>query len=158
MELEKDKVPVSVTLIRPGSIDTPFFQHAKSVTGHEPVPPPPVYAPEMVAEAILHCAEHPERDIVVGGAARAMIGLAQAAPRVADKLFERTLFKSQQDGDLTRDPDGSLYMPSGFASVHGGFHGRRRSLYTTARLHPWATILTGVALGAGLAAATRMAR
>jgi short-subunit dehydrogenase len=158
MELEKDRVPVCVTLIRPGSIDTPFFRHAKSVTGHEPAPPPPVYAPEMVAEAILHCAAHPERDIIVGSGARAMIGLAQTAPRVADKLFERTLFDAQQAGRLERDPEGSLYEPSGPASVHGGYHGRRRSVYTTARLHPWASLLTGVALGAGLAAATRMAR
>lgn len=158
LELEKDRVPVSVTLIRPGSIDTPFFQHAKSVTGHQPAPPPPVYAPELVAGAILHCAEHPARDIVVGGAARAMIGLAQTAPRVSDKLLERTLFASQQNGKLRRDPEGSLYMPSGSASVHGGYNGRRRSLYTSAKLHPWATVLTGVALGAGLAAATRIAR
>jgi short-subunit dehydrogenase len=158
LELEKDRAPVCVTLIRPGSIDTPFFRHAQSVTGHEPAPPPPVYAPEMVAEVILHCASHPERDIVVGGAARALIGLAQRAPRAADKLFERTMFSSQQDGDLQRDPEGSLYKPSGPGSVHGGYHGRRRSLYTTARLHPWAAVLTGVALGAGLAAATRVGR
>lgn len=158
MELEKDRAPVSVTLIRPGSIDTPFFRHAQSVTGHEPAPPPPVYAPEMVAEVILHCASHPERDIVVGGAARALIGLSQQAPRLADKLFEYTLFSSQQDGMLERNPEGSLYEPSGPSSVHGGYQGRRRSLYTTARLHPWATVLTGVALGAGLAAVTRINR
>lgn len=158
LELEKDKVPISITLIRPGSIDTPFFRHAKSVTGQEPAPPPPVYAPELVAEAILHCAEHPERDIVVGGAARAMIGLEQAAPRVADKLFGRTLFASQQGGALERDYEGSLYEPSGPGSAHGGYNGRRHSLYTTASLHPWASAFTMLALGAGIAAATRSLR
>jgi short-subunit dehydrogenase len=155
LELEREGAPISVTTIRPGSIDTPFFRHSKSVTGAEPAPPPPVYAPELVAEAIVHCAEHPERDIVVGGAARAMIGLAQAAPRLADKLFERTLFSSQLGGKLRRHPEGSLYEPSGPGSVHGGYDGRRRSLYTAATLHPWASALTMLVIGLGAAAAAR---
>lgn len=157
MELENDKAPISVTLIRPGSVDTPFFRHAKSIMGREPAPPPPIYAPEMVAEAILHCAQHPERDVVVGGAARAMISISQAAPRIASKLFERTLFGAQQRGELERTVDGSLYEPSGPASAHGGYNGKRHSLYTTASLHPWMSALAVVALGTGVAAATRAA-
>jgi short-subunit dehydrogenase len=158
LELEKERVPVSITLIRPGSIDTPFFQHAKSITGRAPSPPPPVYAPEMVAETILHCAEHAKRDVVVGGGARAMIGLAQTTPRIADKLFERTLFETQQRGLLARDPEGSLYRPSGSGSIRGGFNGRRRSVYTTAMLHSWFSALTGIVLFASLTAATRLTR
>jgi short-subunit dehydrogenase len=158
LELEKARAPISVTLIRPGSIDTPFFRHAQSVTGREPAPPPPVYAPEMVAEVILHCSSHAERDVVVGGAARALISLANTAPRLADKLFEGTMFRAQQYGILQRDPEGSLYKPSDSATVRGGYHGRRRSLYTTARLHPWASLLSGVVLAAGLAAVTRLGR
>jgi short-subunit dehydrogenase len=155
LELDADKANVSVTLIRPGSIDTPFFRHAKSVTGEAPAPPPPVYAPELVAQAILHCAEHAQRDVVVGGAARAMIGLSQNAPRLADKLFSRTLFKSQQSGPRSRSYEGSLYAAGGPASAHGGYNGRQRSLYTSLSLHPWAGALTVILLGAGLAAATR---
>jgi short-subunit dehydrogenase len=158
LELEEEKVPVAVTLIRPGSIDTPFFRHSKSVTGEAPAPPPPVYAPEVVAQAILHCAEHVERDVVVGGAARAMIGLSRSAPRLASRLFSRSLFKSQQEGPRSRSDEGSLYTASGPGSAHGGYNGRRRSLYTTLSLHPWASALTVVALGAGLAAATRSLR
>lgn len=155
MELENAGAPISVTLIQPGSIDTPFFRHSKSATGREPAPPPPVYAPEMVAEAILHCAEHPERNVIVGGGARAMIGLRRAAPRAAEKLFERTLFEGQQGGALTRPYEGTLYEPSGPSSVHGGYAGRRRSLYTTATLHPWASVIGALAVGAGILAAAR---
>ena len=43
--------------IQPAAIDTPYPQHAKSYLGVEPKHLPPVYAPEVVAEAILHCAE-----------------------------------------------------------------------------------------------------
>jgi short-subunit dehydrogenase len=155
LELEKEGAAVSVTVIQPGSIDTPFFRHAKSVTGREPAPPPPVYAPEMVAEAILYCAEHPQRDLVVGGGARAMIALHRVAPRVADLLFERGLFSGQQGARLSRHYEGSLYEPSGPGSVHGGYDGRRRSLYTTATLHPWASALGALALSAGIVAAAR---
>jgi short-subunit dehydrogenase len=155
LELESQSVPVSVTLIQPGSIDTPFFRHSKSVMGREPAPPPPVYAPELVAEVILHCAEHPQRNLVVGGGARAMIGLHRAAPRAADWLFEHTLFSSQQGEPLRRPYEGSLYEPSGPASVHGGYGGRRRSLYTSAVLHPWASAFGALAVGAGMFAAAR---
>jgi short-subunit dehydrogenase len=158
LELESEGAPVNVTLIQPGSIDTPFFRHSKSATGRDPEPPPPVYAPEMVAEAILHCAEHPQRNLIVGGGARAMIGLRRAAPRVSDLLFERTLFSSQQGDRLSRPYEGSLYEPSGPSSVHGGYAGRRRSLYTTAALHPWASALGALAVGAGILAAARSYR
>jgi NAD(P)-dependent dehydrogenase (short-subunit alcohol dehydrogenase family) len=58
MELEEEKAPVSVTLIKPSAIDTPYFQHAKNYMAVEPKPPAPVYAPEVVANAILQAAEH----------------------------------------------------------------------------------------------------
>jgi short-subunit dehydrogenase len=52
----------------PGSIDTPFTEHAHNhMEGADPEIPPPVYAPEVVADAILHCAEHPRRELIVGG-------------------------------------------------------------------------------------------
>ena len=49
MELEEEGVPISVTLVKPASIDTPFFEKAKTYLGVEPQPVPPVYAPEVVA-------------------------------------------------------------------------------------------------------------
>jgi hypothetical protein len=87
-----------------------------------------------------------------------MIGLAQAAPRLADKLFKRTLFEAQQRGSLERDPEGSLYRPSGSSATRGGYNGRRRSLYTTSKLHPWVSVLTSVALLTGFAVAARWVR
>jgi short-subunit dehydrogenase len=158
LELEKEGASISVTLIRPGSIDTPFFQHASSATAHEPLPPPPVYAPELVAEAILHCAAHARRDLVVGGGARAMIGLSHWAPRLARRLFEGTLFRSQQGGELTRDAEGALYWPSGPSAVHGGYDGRKLSVYTRVQLHPWSSLFGVLLLGAGVAALARKSR
>ena len=70
MELEEEGAPISVTLIKPSAIDTPYRQHAKNYLSVEPMNPPPVYAPEPVAEAILHSAEHQQRDVYVGGGGR----------------------------------------------------------------------------------------
>jgi NAD(P)-dependent dehydrogenase (short-subunit alcohol dehydrogenase family) len=44
MELEEEGAPISVTLIKPSSIDTPYVRHAKNLMPVEPMNPPPVYA------------------------------------------------------------------------------------------------------------------
>src|SRR5687767_3740806 len=68
MELEEEGVPISVTLVKPASIDTPFFEKAKTYLGVEPQPVPPVYAPEVVSNVILAAAERPMRELIAGGA------------------------------------------------------------------------------------------
>lgn len=147
MELEHDRVPIAVTLIKPYSIDTPYTEHAKNYLATEPVVPPPVYAPEVVAEAILHCAEHPTRDVYAGGGAKVMATVANLAPRLTDKMME-TLFDLQ----LSDQPDqhrtsNSLYGPTTGLKERGGraSYVAETSLYTQASLHP---VLTGVALAA----------
>ena len=67
MELEEQGLPIAVTLVKPASIDTPFFEKARTYLGVEPQPVPPVYAPEVVSEVILHAAEHPLRELIAGG-------------------------------------------------------------------------------------------
>ena len=49
-------------------IDTPYTKHAKNYMASDPQLPPPVYAPDTVARAILYAAAHPERDIIIGSA------------------------------------------------------------------------------------------
>ncbi|MDQ3324048.1 MAG: SDR family oxidoreductase [Acidobacteriota bacterium] len=88
MELEADKLPVSVTLIKPTAIHTPFPENAKNYLPYEPQLPPPLYAPELVAEAILYSAENPKRDFFVGGMAKAHSSIALNTPRLFDKMNE----------------------------------------------------------------------
>ena len=154
MELESDGAPISVSLIKPGAIDTPYTEHAKNYMPVEPKNPPPLYAPETVARAILHCAENPERDVFVGAGGKGISLLGRFAPRLADKIMEKTLIKQQQSGRPAgaREANG-LYRSSGERKERGGYvgHVAESSLYTRASLHP---VLTGSALvGAGLAVA-----
>jgi short-subunit dehydrogenase len=146
MELEDDKAPISVTLIKPAGIDTPFPQHAKNTLEAEPKLPAPVYAPEAVAHAILQAATRPIRDIYVGGASKVLSTMGKVAPRLTDKVMGLTMFESQKSDLPVQHRKGTLYDGDGGLRQRGGHPGRvmESSLYTRASLHP---VVTGVALG-----------
>ena len=155
MELEEEGVPISVTLVKPGSMDTPLFEKSKSYMGVEPQPVPPVYAPEITAGAILHCARHPMRDIITGGMG-VMLRVANDFPRIADHYMEATTFDSQKTDLPVGDRADNLYAP---VKDDGGERGRNwtgrtksTSLYTAARLHPGVTAVAA-AVGLGVIAA-----
>ena len=159
MELEEEGAPVSVTLVKPSTIDTPYTKHAKNLMEKEPALPPPLYAPEAVAEAILHCAETPVRDVYVGGGGKALSVLEKYAPRLGDKLMETFMFDAQQqDGPPGARGDGGLYEASGELKERSGDPRvvMESSLYTKASLHPLLTC--ALFAGAGLAAAALLGR
>lgn len=151
MELEADDAPISVTLIKPSAIDTPYKEHAKNYLGVEPENPPPVYAPETVAEAILHCAENPVRDVFVGGGGKALSVMGKLAPRLTDMYMEATMI-DQQRSDKPDDnmPDGLYESSDSSLRERGGYDGHvsESSIYTKASLHP---VLTGAAFALGAA-------
>ena len=157
MEIEEAGVPISVTLIKPAGINTPFTQHAKNYMGNEPDFPPPVYAPETVARSILHAATHVVRDIMVGSAAKTFSVAEKYMPRVTDRYMEKTMFTQQQKKSRPRQrrPD-ALYRAGEGLMQDGDYEGHvmRTSAYTAASLHPLATVailgLAGVAAAAAL--------
>ncbi|MDQ3816694.1 MAG: SDR family oxidoreductase [Acidobacteriota bacterium] len=154
MELEEEGAPISITLIKPSAIDTPYIDHAKNYLAVEPSNPPPVYAPETVAEAILYCAENPERDVFIGAGGKVMSVGGKYAPRLTDKVMEAALFDVQQTNEPS--PAGrsdGLYNATEDLRERGGYEGHvaETSVYTKASLHP---LVTGaILLGSGLALA-----
>jgi hypothetical protein len=151
MELEAEGLPISVTLIKPGSINTPFPRHAKNYMEREATLPPPVYAPDVVARTILYCCEHPERDVFVGAGGKMIAASGQYAPRLTDRFMERNLFE-QQKKDAPPSRRDSLFAPSEDLAERGDYEGHtmERSVYTRATLHPWVT--RALMIGAGIAA------
>jgi short-subunit dehydrogenase len=152
MELEHDRVPVSVTLIKPAAIDTPYPGHARNYLPQEPSLPPPVYGPRIVARAILHAATRPKRDVLVGGAGR-FFSLMSQAPRLGDRYMNATMFRQQTTGQPRSNRVDGLFAAAGGLEERGRYEGHvaRTSLYTQASLHPF---VTGAVLGAtGLVAA-----
>jgi NAD(P)-dependent dehydrogenase (short-subunit alcohol dehydrogenase family) len=162
MELEEQGIPVSVTLVKPASIDTPFFEKARTLLGVEPQPVPPVYAPEVVSDVILHAARHPLRELIAGGSG-AKLSAARFAPRLADLYMERWTFDSQATAKPLNGRPDNLYQP---VQADGGERGRNwtghtraSSVYTRAALHPRATaaMIAVLALGLGAAAVRHLA-
>lgn len=144
MELEEEGVPISVTLVKPASIDTPFFEKAKTDLGVEPQPVPPVYAPEVVSEVILAAAQRPIRERIAGGAG-AKLSAARFVPRLADLYMERWTFDAQRTKKPVNGRADNLYQPvehdGGERGRNWTGHTRRSSLYTRASLRPAATAL-----------------
>ncbi|RZK92601.1 MAG: SDR family NAD(P)-dependent oxidoreductase, partial [Hymenobacter sp.] len=140
IELADEKAPVSVTLIKPAAIDTPFPDHARNYLPEKPKLPQPVYAPEEVANAILHAAVNPMRDVFVGGGGKVMSSVNKYAPGVMDWVEAKTgVAQQKQEGTKAVNPAGSLYRPSGpRAEVRGSNPGHvmETSLYTRTRLSP----------------------
>jgi NAD(P)-dependent dehydrogenase (short-subunit alcohol dehydrogenase family) len=154
MELAEQGLPISVTLVKPGSIDTPLFAKAKSLLGVVPQPIPPVYSPDVVARVILEAAQRPIRDIIAGGMGKVVSLGEKLSPRLTDKYMERTTFESQK----TDAPAGDTKPANLYESLthdggeRGQFEGRVHewSAYSSAVIHPKRAALLGAAAGAAL--------
>lgn len=150
MELEAVGAPIAVTLIKPGSIATPFPEHAGNHMDVEPTLPPPLYEANAVAQAILYCAEHPRRGMRVGGASRGIAMLGHLAPRLADRVMQRSVMPQQRSNQPPRHGAG-LHTPASDVRQRADFDKPvfRSSRYTQASMHPLlaATAVAGVMLG-----------
>jgi NAD(P)-dependent dehydrogenase (short-subunit alcohol dehydrogenase family) len=150
VELRKTRAPISVSLVKPSAVDTPYIEHARNHLEVEPLNPPPVYHPRLVARAILACAVRPRRTVVVGGAGRLLTTLA-LLPHLADFYTERVMYGQQRtDIPAAQRPD-SLERPAGTDGRERGMYpGRvlKRSVYTALALRPrWAAAAAVVGLG-----------
>ncbi|MDQ3354633.1 MAG: SDR family oxidoreductase [Actinomycetota bacterium] len=120
VELQHAGAPVSVTQVMPAAIATPFFENARSRLGVRASGPPPVYGPEKVAEAILSAAEHPRRDVVVGGAAKVQLAIQRISPLLTDAFVRATAFRLQRSTEAKAPGDDALFdTPEGEDRVRG---------------------------------------
>lgn len=158
IEIEADRLPISVTLVKPSSTDTPVAQHAANHLDGEALLPPPVYDPELVARTILDAAEQPTRDVTVGGIGKLQVLTAQHFPALLDR-FGGALLPWLRDPERAKTPGNNLAAPQGDDGRErsGIQQGRRTSAYAAAGRHP---ALTATAVGAtlGLAALAGLTR
>lgn len=113
-----DKAPISITLIQPTAVDTPFPQHAKNYMTREPKLPSPQIDPERVAAAILKAATQPTRDMKVGMMAKLNTAISKFAPTLGDRMAASYTTRQQHD-EPPRDPEGTLYKPGESGHTHG---------------------------------------
>ncbi len=149
MEAEKEGIAVSVTLVKPSAIATPYVEHAANHMDKEPRLPTPAYAPEVAARAILSAAERPLRDVTVGAKDGIVAVLGGIAPRLTDKLMESAFFGQQKKDRPSTGTSGSLHEPiAGDGRIHGDVDGHvfQTSVYTQLATRP--KVVAGAALAA----------
>lgn len=129
VELAQEGAPIAVTTVLPAGIDTPFFQHARSKLGVMPKAPPPVYAPEVVARAIVRAAGHPRREVAVGGAAVGFVLGQRLSPALTDAVLSlRRIGVGTQFTDRPDDGVDNVDAPmEGLGQERGTFSGRTRN-------------------------------
>lgn len=164
MELMREGTPISLTLVKPAAIDTPYKDHARNLTSAPMRNPGPVYAAHVVADVILHCAEHPVREITVGGGGRAIAAFHHLLPGVAEPLFAALAPLMHRDRRArSRVVEDALWDPTEDALREEADYPfvRQTSWLAQARMHPRAAVGGVLALFlvlAGVVAARRLAR
>ncbi len=155
-ETDAGREPISLTLIKPGPINTEVTEHARNRLGSAGTRlPPPTYDPALVARAIAHACEHHLRDITVGGLGGGALVLAN---RMAPRLIDWTAARAGRFVQTSNDPGraerrDNLYEPREDGEEHSSLKPitRKTSLALEAQLHPLRTAAFGFAAMAAVA-------
>lgn len=115
---EVDKLPVSVTLIEPPGIDTPFDEHARNYSDKQADLPGSLMDPHEVAAAILDAAVNPTRVKKLGMRTKMNTFVSNNLPGVADRVAAKQADKMHRD-EPARNPAGALHTPGESGRVHG---------------------------------------
>jgi short-subunit dehydrogenase len=163
-ELAHDRSRVQITMVQLPGVNTTQFTWCRSKLPDHPQPVPPIYQPEIPAEAVYWAAHHRRRELWVGYSAVQAIVANKLAPGLADRYLARTAFSGQQVSGMAVAPDrpDNLFEPvPDDAATHGIFDSRAatRSPQLWAATHRGLLAggaLAGVALaGAGIGAVRR---
>jgi NAD(P)-dependent dehydrogenase (short-subunit alcohol dehydrogenase family) len=124
-ELLHDGSGVRVTMVQLPALNTPQFDWVKTTLPKKAQPVPPIFQPEVAAQAVVHAALHPQRrEHWVGGSTAATILGDRLAPGLLDRYLARTGFDGQQTEE-TDDPGRpfNLWDPVDAVADYGA-HGR----------------------------------
>ena len=154
-ELIHDKSNVHVSMVQMPAMNTPQFSWVKSRLPNHPQPVPPIYQPEVGAEAVYFMAHNERREMYVGyPTVEAIVG-NKIVPGYADKYLAEGGYESQQtDEPVSPDRQNNLWEPvPGDHGAHGVFDERSTdfSPQVWANTHRGTVALAGLGVAAGLA-------
>jgi NAD(P)-dependent dehydrogenase (short-subunit alcohol dehydrogenase family) len=161
-ELLHDRSRVHVTMVHLSAFNTPQFDWARNLVGRRAQPVPPIFQPELAAEAIVWAARHRRREVYVGWPALKAVAANKVAPGVLDRVLADGGYSGQiTDEPLPADACENLYQS---CDVDAGAHGRFDALAST-RSWQWeftkhraALLIGAAALLGGIAALGTMRR
>jgi len=141
-ELRNEHSHVRLTTVHLPALNTPQFGWCRSKLPNHPQPVPPIYQPELAAQAIWWAAHHRRREIWLGATTTATIVGNLFVPGLLDRYLGRTGVKAQQtDEPIGPRPD-DLFAP--VDSDHGA-HGVFDKEAKSKAFRPWVRVLTAVA-------------
>ena len=152
-ELLHDKSKVWITEVHMPALNTPQFEWCKNKMEHKSQPVPPIYQPEVAADAVHFAAHHRRRELWVGGSTAVVITGNKILPGVGDRYLARTGFDSQQfDGPPPEHGRYNLWQPVDDDKDHGA-HGAFDARATSRSFELMAAKHKGLLAAAGLGAA-----
>lgn len=150
-ELLHERSHIRICEVHLPAVNTPQFRWVRSFLEREAQPVPPIYQPELQAEAIAWLLDHPRRSMWVGPSTVAAIVASAIAPNLIDRYLALTGYRSQQTSE-TRDPTrpDNLYGPvEEDVGAHGPFDHRAHDR----SIQPWLSKhRTGLSAAAAVAA------
>jgi NAD(P)-dependent dehydrogenase (short-subunit alcohol dehydrogenase family) len=134
-ELLHEGSRVRLTMVQLPAVNTPQFTWARGKLPRTPQPVPPIFQPEVAADAIVWAAHHPQREVMVGGpTVKAILGNA-IAPSFADHYLARNGFGAQQTDEPNDGRPDNLFAPvEGTQAAHGPFDAQAKSQSLQLRL------------------------
>ncbi len=148
-------------MVQMPALNTPQFDWCKTKLPRHPQPVPPIYQPEVGAEAVYWAAHHNRREVYVGlSTLQAVIG-NMVIPGLLDFYLARTGYKGQQTAQpVSPDRPDNLWEPvAGDHGPHGIFDDKARTASPELWLAMHERELALGALGVGVAgAATALLR
>ncbi|HSP72778.1 MAG TPA: SDR family oxidoreductase, partial [Gaiellaceae bacterium] len=108
-ELSHKGSHVRMTMVQLPAVNTPQFDHCRSKMDRKPMPVPPIYQPEIPADAVWEAAHSDRRQIYVGGSTVYTIWGNKVAPWLADWYLAKTGVDSQLTQERTQPRDGNLF-------------------------------------------------
>jgi len=155
-ELIHDGSRVRATMVQMPAMNTPQFDWAKNRMPHRTQPVPPIFQPEVGADAVHHAVRHDvgREFLVAWPTVKAVLG-----EKVVPGYIDRKLGKTGYQGEQTPEPadpnqKDNLWGPApGDFAAHGRFDDRSRDASVElwmAKRKPWLMLAGAVALGAAL--------
>lgn len=130
-ELRNRGSNVHMTMVQLPGLNTPQFEHCRSKMPEHPMPVPPIYQPELAADAVHWAAHHRRRQVYVGLPSVYTIVGNKLAPGLVERYLARTAVDGQQlDGvePTEGNADGNLFEPdAGDPGARGRFDDRARA-------------------------------
>ena len=151
-ELLHDQSCVRLTMVQLPALNTPQFGWVKSRLPRKAQPVPPIFQPEVAAEAIYFAAHNPRREFYVGAPSVAVIVANKFVPGLLDHYLARTGYDSQQyDGAEDPNRPNNLWQPvPGDHGAHGAFDARARSWSPQLWTSEHRTLVALAAIGLGI--------